>query len=70
MGRYLLVAMMREFFIGVNNLRDQARLALTTSERQLLFGSGDDCAKERDAERAAAAAVVDTETAEESPVPR
>jgi menaquinone C8-methyltransferase len=70
MGRYLLVAMMREFFIGVNNLRDQARLALTTSERQLLFGSGDDCAKEKDAEQAAAAAVVDTETAEESPVPR
>ncbi len=24
-GRYLLVAMMRQFFIGVNNLRDQAR---------------------------------------------
>jgi menaquinone C8-methyltransferase len=70
MGRYLLVAMMREFFIGVNNLRDQARLALTTSERKLLFGSGDDCAAVHDAEHDAAAAMADTETAEDAPVPR
>jgi menaquinone C8-methyltransferase len=70
MGRYLLVAMMREFFIGVNNLRDQARLALTTSERRLLFGSGDDCAAVHDAEAAASAALADTETAEDAPVPR
>ena len=28
-GRYLLVVMMRQFFIGVNNLRDQARAALS-----------------------------------------
>jgi len=37
-GRYLLVAMMREFFVGVNNVRDQAREALSTPERELLFG--------------------------------
>ncbi|MCL2631751.1 MAG: radical SAM protein [Coriobacteriia bacterium] len=37
-GRYLMVALMRQFFIGVNGVRDQARAALTTSERELLFG--------------------------------
>ncbi len=37
-GRYLTVVMMRQFFIGVNNLRDQARQALTGAERELLFG--------------------------------
>ena len=37
-GRYLMVVMMRQFFIGVNNLRDQARSALTGEERELLFG--------------------------------
>lgn len=36
-GRYLLVVMMRQFFIGVNNLRDQARAALTGEERKLFF---------------------------------
>ena len=36
-GRYLVVAMMRQFFIGVNNLRDQARAALPPEERELLF---------------------------------
>lgn len=39
-GRYLTVVMMRQFFIGVNNLRDQARAALTGEERELIFGSG------------------------------
>jgi coproporphyrinogen III oxidase-like Fe-S oxidoreductase len=39
-GRYLVVVMMRQFFIGVNNLRDQAREALTGEERELIFGSG------------------------------
>ena len=39
-GRYLLVVMMRQFFIGVNGVRDQARAALTGEERELLFGSG------------------------------
>lgn len=39
-GRYLLVVMMRQFFIGVNNLRDQARAALPGEEKELLFGSG------------------------------
>ena len=37
-GRYLVVVMMRQFFIGVNNLRDQARAALSGEERELLFG--------------------------------
>ena len=37
-GRYLTVAMMRQFFIGVNNLRDQARAALPGPEKELLFG--------------------------------
>jgi coproporphyrinogen III oxidase-like Fe-S oxidoreductase len=36
-GRYLLVVMMRQFFIGVNSLRDQARAALPGEEAQLLF---------------------------------
>ncbi len=39
-GRYLLVAMMREFFAGVNNFRDQARASLPSEERALLFGEG------------------------------
>ena len=39
-GRYLMVVMMRQFFIGVNNLRDQARNALPREERDLLFGAG------------------------------
>lgn len=37
-GRYLMVVMMRQFFIGVNNLRDQARAALSGEERTVLFG--------------------------------
>jgi coproporphyrinogen III oxidase-like Fe-S oxidoreductase len=36
-GRYLLVSMMREFFVGVNEVRDQARAALSRDERNLLF---------------------------------
>ncbi len=39
-GRYLLVAMMRQFFISVNSLRDQARRTLHADERALLFGEG------------------------------
>lgn len=39
-GRYLMVAMMRQFFIGVNGVRDQARAALTGEERELIFGDG------------------------------
>lgn len=38
-GRYLMVVMMRQFFIGVNNLRDQARAALVGEERDLIFGA-------------------------------
>jgi menaquinone C8-methyltransferase len=68
-GRYLLVAMMREFFVGVNNLRDQARGALSTPERRLLFGDGD-CGPEAHDGHPVVAATVDTQTAEESPVPR
>jgi coproporphyrinogen III oxidase-like Fe-S oxidoreductase len=37
-GRYLMVALMREFFIGVNKVRDQARAHLVGEERDLLFG--------------------------------
>lgn len=37
-GRYLMVALMRQFFIGVNSVRDQARGALPAEERELLFG--------------------------------
>jgi coproporphyrinogen III oxidase-like Fe-S oxidoreductase len=37
-GRYLMVALMREFFIGVNGVRDQARANLRADERELLFG--------------------------------
>jgi coproporphyrinogen III oxidase-like Fe-S oxidoreductase len=56
-GRYLLVAMMREFFIGVNGFRDVARNALTTEERTLLFGEGDEaCAADCVADPLAAAA--------------
>lgn len=36
-GRYLLVALMREFFIGVNTLRDIARQTLASQEQDLLF---------------------------------
>jgi coproporphyrinogen III oxidase-like Fe-S oxidoreductase len=34
-GRYLLVALMRQFFIGVNGVRDKARAALPPDERKL-----------------------------------
>ncbi len=36
-GRYLLLVMMREFFVGVNGFRDQARSNLSLAERSLLF---------------------------------
>ena len=39
-GRYLVVVMYRQFLSGMNNLRDQARAALTGPERELLFGDG------------------------------
>ena len=32
-GRYLLLVMMREFFVGMNNIRDQARAALPAVEK-------------------------------------
>ena len=40
-GRYLCVAMMRQFFVGVNGLRDQARAELSGFERQLIFDGTD-----------------------------
>jgi hypothetical protein len=69
-GSYLLVAMMREFFVGVNNLRDQAREALSTPERELLFGDGAASCSAEDAAHALAAVTADTESAEGSPIPR
>ena len=45
-GRYLMVVMMRQFFIGVNSVRDQARAALPGDEHALIFGecpSADGC---------------------------
>ena len=68
-GRYLLVSMMREFFVGVNNLRDQARAALSTGERELLFGDGDGAGATPCAAHPLAAVGADTETAQELPVP-
>ena len=44
-GRYRLVAMMRQFFVGVNSVRDKARAALPEDERELLFGAGKPCGK-------------------------
>jgi len=41
-GRYLLVVMMREFFIGVNGIRDLARARLPEDERSL-FEEGMPC---------------------------
>jgi coproporphyrinogen III oxidase-like Fe-S oxidoreductase len=39
-GRYLTLVMYRQFLSGMNNLRDQARDALSGMERELLFGDG------------------------------
>ncbi len=61
-GRYLMLALMREFFVGVNNVRDQARAGLSADERELLFGEG--CAR---AEAAPAVAAAETEAAEDLP---
>ena len=45
-GRYLMVVMMRQFFIGVNSIRDQARAALPGDEHALVFAGCDkDCAQ-------------------------
>jgi coproporphyrinogen III oxidase-like Fe-S oxidoreductase len=69
-GRYLLVSMMREFFVGVNNLRDQARAALSNDERLLLFGDGNGSGDSEPCdEQPLAAAEADTETAQELPIP-
>jgi len=62
-GRYLLVAMMRQFFVSVNNLRDDARAALSPDERKLLFGEG-----ECDSSAGTQAAVASTEDAAHGPV--
>ncbi len=39
-GRYLAVVMQRTMFAQLNDLRDAARKALASDERQLLFGDG------------------------------
>jgi coproporphyrinogen III oxidase-like Fe-S oxidoreductase len=39
-GRYLTVVMQRSMFAHLNSLRDTARNALASDERQLLFGDG------------------------------
>ena len=67
-GRYLMVAMMREFFIGVNNVRDQARAALKPDERELLFGEGEAAACEA-VHSAAAEASAETEAAHDAVPP-
>jgi len=66
-GRYLLVVMMREFFISVNNLRDQARAALPEDERRLLFGEGETCSAGGHDRHPLAEVAADTETAESAP---
>ena len=63
-GQYYWVIMMREFFISVNNLRDQARGALSGDERQLLFGDGASSCEAHPI----AGAEADTETAESTPL--
>ncbi|MDZ4168331.1 MAG: coproporphyrinogen III oxidase family protein [Coriobacteriia bacterium] len=66
-GRYLLVAMMREFFIGVNSVRDQARSALSGEERKLLFGDGAAACGSDGEQHPLAQAAAQTEDAEFSP---
>jgi coproporphyrinogen III oxidase-like Fe-S oxidoreductase len=36
-GRYLIVVMMREVFVGINHIRDQMRASLSAEEQSLLF---------------------------------
>ena len=43
-GRYLVLVLYRQFLSGMNNLRDQARDALSGPEAQLLFGDETNCA--------------------------
>ena len=69
-GRYLLVAMMRQFFVGVNNLRDQAREALSPDERELLFGEGTDECDEKASEFPLAQAEALGESAQDMPLTR
>lgn len=42
-GRYLVCVLYRQFLSGMNNLREQARLALPGEEKVLLFGDEDSC---------------------------
>lgn len=62
-GAYLLVVMMREFFVGVNQVRDQARGALSGEEKDLLFGDGETCTTNHSRHPLAQAAA-ETESAE------
>ena len=43
MGRYLTLILYRQFLSGMNNLRDQARDALSGPEHDLLFGDETNC---------------------------
>ncbi|HSK48325.1 MAG TPA: hypothetical protein VLA05_10030, partial [Coriobacteriia bacterium] len=69
-GRYLLVSMMRQFFISVNNLRDQARSALSGAERELLFGPGEESCAAVHSEHPLTEAAATTELGQEAPLPR
>ncbi len=69
-GRYLLVVMMRQFFVSVNNLRDQARAALPPEERRVLFGDESEACSPDHPTHPLAAAVAETQSAEDAPVPR
>lgn len=66
-GRYLLVVMMREFFIGVNGVRDQARAGLPEEERQLFSGNDTDECASNHAVSAASAATADVESGAPAP---
>jgi len=65
-GRYLLVALMREFFIAVNSVRDQARAALPPEEARLIFGEGDEQCKAAQDGHPLAEAGLETEAAEDT----
>lgn len=69
-GRYLLVAMMREFFVGVNNVRDQSRAALSSAERELLFGDGGTTCAAESASHPLGEAAEEAEAAQETPLAR
>ncbi len=66
-GRYLLVVMMREFFIGVNGVRDQARAGLPEEERRLFHDEGDASCESGHAVASAVAATEESESGVSAP---